>query len=69
MENKKEKEYTKYKNSSFYILLVILLIVYFAGRAIFQEVVTDFGLGLVWVFILGTFFGSYIFNSFMSVLG
>ena len=69
MENKKEKEYTKYKNSSFYILLVILLIVYFAGRAIFQEVVTDFGLGLVWVFILGTFFGSYIFNSFMYELG
>ena len=69
MENKKEKEYVKYKNNSFYILLVILLIVYFAGRAIFQEVVTDFGLGLVWVFILGTFFGSYIFNSFLYEIG
>ena len=69
MENKKEKEYVKYKNNSFYILLAILLIVYFAGRAIFQEVVTDFGLGLVWVFILGTFFGSYIFNSFLYEIG
>ena len=69
MENKKEKEYVKYKNNSFYILLVILLIVYFAGRAIFQEVVTDFGNGLVWVFILGTFFGSYILNSFLYEIG
>ena len=63
-----KKEYHKYKDYSFYILVIILVVAWFSARNVFIDVGQYFG-SLVWLFAIGIILFCYVLNSIVYEIG
>lgn len=67
-DSKKEKQYPKYHNYSFYVFIVIFALAFFLGRAIFTDGVNYF-YGDVWVYSLISIVIGYVLTTILYEIG
>lgn len=67
-EENTKKSHPKYRNQSFFVYLVVLIVAWFIGQAIFQEAASVF-LGEVWIYAILSVLGGYIIGTIVYEVG